>query len=101
KLLRKNELGGEKGYGLAQFKDNARISILMNSFEDIPKVMERLKAIYPDLDVEFKQEGNGYIGFHVTVQQGGVNAEIQLTTNEMFKVKLASDKVYEKVKINW
>ncbi|MEG2958094.1 MAG: hypothetical protein RR826_07585, partial [Christensenellaceae bacterium] len=46
--------------------------------------------------MEFKQEGNGYIGFHVTVQQGGVNAEIQLTTNEMFKVKLASDAIYEK-----
>ncbi len=96
KLFRKNIFDG-RSYALDNFKDNARATVLMNSLDDIPAVMNALKAAYPDLQVEFKHNtGNGYIGFHVTMKQDGVNAEIQLSTPEMFEIKKASDAVYEK-----
>ncbi len=96
KLIRKNELRNKSGYTLNDFKDNIRGSIIMNGLEDIATVMKKLVDIYPNLDVEFKQERSGYIGFHVTVKQDGVNGEIQLTTPQMYKTKMESDAIYDK-----
>jgi hypothetical protein len=60
--------------------------------------MERLKQQYPDLGVEHKHNPiTRYIGFHVTTPLGnGLNAEVQLSMPEMFKVKLATDAIYDK-----
>lgn len=98
KVYRKVENEGNTDYDIYSPKDHVRSSIAMNSVEDIPRVMEKLVQIYPNLKAEFKREiGTGYIGFHLTTPlESGLNGEIQLTTADMFKTKLATDGIYDK-----
>jgi len=97
KVSRK-QAGGDTEYDIYTPKDHARASLMMNSVEDIPVVMDGLRKLYPGLAAEFKHiPATGYLGFHVTMPAGnGLNAEVQLTLPGMFETKKASDAVYDK-----
>ncbi len=94
KLMRKNFFEGRQ-YCLPDFKDNVRATILMNSLDDIAK-LTGLKDVFSTIRVEYKHNSvSGYLGFHITTEINGVKCELQLSTPDMFNIKLESDAIYE------
>ena len=77
--------GGD--YSLASMKDHTRNKIMMNSWEDVPKVISDMEQMGLSPDVEFVLNDWGY---------KGLGWEIQLTTPEDWPRKLKSDAIYDK-----
>ena len=87
--------GGD--YSLASMKDHTRNKIMMNSWEDVPKVISDMEQIGLSPDVEFVLNDWGYKGLHITGRfDNGLGWEIQLTTPEDWPRKLKSDAIYDK-----
>lgn len=95
KVMRKQDAGED--YNLFSMKDHARNKVELNSYDDIPTFLDKLDKRGIKYETEFVQTDMGYKGFHVTYRNGeGLGAEVQLTTKEAWKVKLESDKIYDK-----
>ena len=79
-------------------KDHARSKLLLNDFSQIPQVLELLAQ--KNIPYETEAIGPtewGYRGFHVAYRNdSGIGAEIQLSRPDVWKVKLESDKIYDK-----
>lgn len=87
--------GGD--YSLASMKDHTRNKIMMNSWEDVPKVISDMEQMGLSPDVEFVLNDWGYKGLHITGRfDNGLGWEIQLTTPEDWPRKLKSDAIYDK-----
>lgn len=87
--------GGD--YSLASMKDHTRNKIMMNSWEDVPKVISDMEQMGLSPDVEFVLNDWGYKGLHITGRfNNGLGWEIQLTTPEDWPRKLKSDAIYDK-----
>ena len=87
--------GGD--YSLASMKDHTRNKIMMNSWEDVPKVISDMEQMGLNPDVEFVLNDWGYKGLHITGRfDNGLGWEIQLTTPEDWPRKLKSDAIYDK-----
>jgi hypothetical protein len=84
-------------YSLASMKDHTRNKIMMNSWEDVPKVISDMEQMGLSPDVEFVLNDWGYKGLHITGRfDNGLGWEIQLTTPEDWPRKLKSDAIYDK-----
>ncbi len=95
KAMRKQNAGED--YNLFSMKDHARNKVELNSYDDIPTFLDKLDKRGIKFETEFVQTDMGYKGFHVTYRNSeGLGAEVQLTTKEAWKVKLESDKIYDK-----
>ena len=96
KVNRKSKAGIP--YSIYDMKDHARGKLELSSFEQIPEVLRLLD----EKNIPWSAEAVGptewgYRGFHVTFRDGnGLSSEIQLTRPDVWKVKLESDKIYEK-----
>lgn len=88
--------GGD--YSLASMKDHTRNKIVMNSWNDVPKVINDLTEILGgEPTVEFVMNDWGYKGLHITGRfDNGLGWEIQLSTPEDWPRKLSSDAIYDK-----
>lgn len=96
-------------------RDQNRWTVQIENIEDIPDVINNIRKNIPNTNLEIKngndfyeidEDGNlievkgneidnfGYVGFHITWNENGVNSEIQVTPD--FDRKLASDDFYEK-----
>lgn len=95
KVMRKQD--AVEDYNLFSMKDHARNKVELNSYDDIPTFLDKLDKKGIKYETEFVQTDMGYKGFHVTYRNSeGLGAEVQLTTKEAWKVKLESDKIYDK-----
>ena len=92
--LNRNERDG-KAPGIGALKDLARGHLELNDWEDIPRVLDMLAQKNVPYTTAVKNTDQGYRGFHVTWKDGGIGVELQLTTPEAWKVKLASDAIYD------
>ena len=96
KINRKLAMGRQ--YGIEDVKDHARNKLELDTFDQIPQVLEALKQ----KNIPYQTEAVGptewgYKGFHITWQDNhGVNCELQLTRPDVWQVKLESDAIYEK-----
>ncbi len=98
KVMRKLRRGNYDFYTL---KDHARAAVVVNSLEEVPAIVSALKQKFPGLTGEVFLETplnkSGYRGIHLTIPLGnGLNAEIQITTQEAWKIKKQTDAIYEK-----
>ncbi len=98
KVMRKLRKGDYDFYTL---KDHARAAIVVNSLEDVPTLISALKQKFPGLTGEVFLETplnkSGYRGIHLTLPlANGLNAEIQITTQEAWAVKKQTDAIYDK-----
>ncbi len=105
----------EPDFDASTLRDQNRWSVQVESIEDIPEVINSIRKNIPNTDLEIKngndfyeidKDGNlvevkgrelnnfGYVGFHITWSENGINSEIQVTPD--FDRKLASDKFYDK-----
>ncbi|MBQ7255679.1 MAG: hypothetical protein IJS31_05490, partial [Oscillospiraceae bacterium] len=87
--------GGD--YGLLDMKDHARTHLELNNWDQIPEVLAALDKRNIPYSVEAKATtATGYRGLHITWRSAnGLGCEIQVSTPEAWKVKLATDKVYK------
>lgn len=96
KVQRKSKNGVQ--YSVYDMKDHARGKLELSSFEQIPEVL----SLLDEKNIPWSAEAVGptewgYRGFHVTFRDGnGISSEIQLTRPDVWRVKLESDKIYEK-----
>ncbi|MEG1997626.1 MAG: hypothetical protein RR051_04210, partial [Clostridiales bacterium] len=85
-------------YSVLDMKDHARNKLELNSFDQIPQVLELLAQ--KNIPCETEAIGPtewGYRGFHVTWRtKGGLGCELQLTRPDVWQVKLESDVIYDK-----
>lgn len=100
KVVRKRREGRDN-YGLSDLKDHVRGAIVTKDVEGIEKAIKLLDRRFPfQLQIAMAQAQNafGYRGIHLLVTgfDGAVNAEIQLNTEDGWKVKLKGDETYEK-----
>ena len=88
--------GGD--YSLASMKDHTRNKIVMNSWNDVPKVINDLTEMFGgEPAVEFVTNDWGYKGLHITGRfDNGLGWELQLSTPEDWPRKLRSDAIYDK-----
>lgn len=96
KVVRKQAEGRE--YSLLDMKDHARSRLILDSFDQVPSVLDTLKTRGIPYQVEVVGPTDyGYQGIHVTWRtENGLGVEVQLTTPEAWKTKLASDQIYDK-----
>jgi hypothetical protein len=96
KVNRKKAEG--RAYTLLDMKDHARSCLIMDSFEQAADVLAMLDARGIPYAVEAVGPTDyGYRGLHVTWRtEKGLGVEVQLTTPEAWKTKLASDEIYDK-----
>ena len=96
KTARKQAQG--KPYTVLDMKDHARNKILIKDYSQIADV----ERILQEKGIAYETEVvgptmYGYRGYHITYRNAdGLGAELQLATPEAWKVKLESDKIYEK-----
>lgn len=89
--------GGES-YGLLDMKDHARGKLELPDFNRIPDVLRFLD----EKNIPYSTETIGptewgYRGFHVTWRNAeGIGSELQITRPDVWKVKLESDRIYDK-----
>lgn len=84
-------------YSLASMKDHTRNKIIMNSWDDVPTVLNDMEKLGLSPDVEFVQNEWGYKGLHITGRfDNGLGWELQLSTPEDWPRKLKSDAIYDK-----
>lgn len=89
---------GRGDYTLLSMKDHARQKVFVNDWTDIPTVLDYLDA----RGIAYQTEAvgpteYGYKGFHITWTNGnGLGSELQVTMPDVWKVKLASDAIYDK-----
>lgn len=94
KIVRK---GGQDKYPLLKMKDHTRTKIELDSFEQIQDVLDALDEKNIPYQTENVRNEWGYNGFHVTWRNpNGITSELQLTTPEIWKLKLWSDGIYDK-----
>lgn len=96
KAARKQAEG--RDYSLLDMKDHARSRLILDSFDQVDSVLKALDARGVPYDVEAVGPTDyGYRGLHVTWRtENGLGVEVQLTTPETWKTKLASDQIYDK-----
>lgn len=85
-------------YSLLDMKDHARSRLILDSFDQVDSVLKALDARGVPYEVEAVGPTDyGYRGLHVTWRtENGLGVEVQLTTPEAWKTKLASDQIYDK-----
>ena len=88
-------------YTVYSMKDHARGVIFLNDFSEVPKVVKSLKemndSLTGEVSIEKPLNESGYRGIHLVLDLGNnINGEIQLHTNESWKIKKETDKIYEK-----
>ena len=91
----------EADYTVFSAKDHARAALLVSDFNDISQTVEALKKRFPNITgeafIDRPLNKSGYRGIHLTVaMEGGVNAEIQLSTPEAWAIKKQTDEIYDK-----
>lgn len=98
KVRRKSMAGSP--YSVYDMKDHVRGALLVNDYNEIPAVLQKLDENSIPYTVEnfFEHPTEwGYKGVHITFPYGdGINAEIQIATPEAWQVKKISDQLYEK-----
>ena len=93
--------GTQADYNVFSAKDHARAALLVNDFNSVPQTIEALKKHFPNLSgevfIDTPLNNSGYRGIHLSVaMDGGVNAEIQLSTPEAWAIKKQTDAIYDK-----
>ena len=89
KIERKNDA--------SKINDLARGKIEVNDFSEIPTVLNKLKQKGVNFDVKVPSNEWGYKGFHLKIKDlDGVNAELQITRGDVWKIKEQSDLIYAK-----
>lgn len=96
KVQRKRDAG--VNYGVYDMKDHTRGALSLNSFEQIPQVLQALRERGVNYNVEAVGPTEwGYSGLHITWDNGdGIRSEIQMTRPDVWQVKKESDLIYEK-----
>ena len=96
KVIRKE---GE-GYAIADIKDHARGTIILDDFSQVPAVVEALSRrakITGEASVEEPLNRFGYRGVHLATKlDEGINGEIQLHTKRSWMIKKQTDPIYRK-----
>lgn len=96
KVQRKRDAG--VNYGVYDMKDHTRGALSLNSFEQIPQVLQALRERGVNYNAEaVGPTAWGYSGLHITWDNGnGIRSEIQMTRPDVWQVKKESDLIYEK-----
>lgn len=89
---------GRGDYTLLSMKDHARQKVFVNDWTDIPAVLDYLSSRGIAYETEAVGPTEyGYQGFHITwTNENGLGSELQVTKPDVWKVKLASDAIYDK-----
>ena len=97
KVLRKWK-DGKLEYGVYSIKDHTRGKLELRDFDQTQDVLDALRAEAGDITVEaIGPTELGYRGIHVTWRnKNGLYSEVQLTRADVWKVKMASDAIYDK-----
>jgi len=95
KIIRKIEKENRSNFTLKDLPDMARCSILIDSFDDAPKLIMTLKDNMPLLTGDLSIKSSGYRGIHLHYPIDGVETEIQISTPEAFRCKRITDSVYD------
>lgn len=77
-------------------KDAARGHLEMPSWDYTQRVLDALTNAKIPYTATQKQTAQGYRGLHLTWDDGGVGVELQLTTPEVWAVKMKSEEIYAK-----
>ena len=86
-----------KNYTLAQMKDHTRTHIELESFSQIEQLYDELYKRGIDFNAEALHTEFGYVGLHLTwINSDGTFAEMQVSTKEHWKTKLAGDIIYDR-----
>ncbi len=96
KIQRKIEIEGNLDYKLADIRDMARCSVLLNSYRDIPQFLLQLKQKYPSLNGYIARFPSGYKGIHLNFNIDGITVELQLSTQRSWEVKQLTEYCYVK-----
>jgi len=96
KIERKVNIEGKKDFTLYQMPDLARCAILVDSYEDVPKLLMTLKDNMPFLTGDLSIKSSGYRGIHLHYPIDGIQTEIQISTPEAWRCKRITDSVYDR-----
>lgn len=94
--VKREVYSGNTDYSLGQLNDLSRCALIVNSYSEIPQIVQSLNKIYPELVGHVTRRSAGYIGIHLNFKINNIPIEVQVSTNDAWLVKQASEHVYRK-----
>lgn len=94
--VKREVYSGQLDYSLSKLNDLSRCALIVNSYSEIPGILQNLNKIFPDLVGHVSRHSKGYIGIHLNFRIDNIPIEVQLSTSDAWLVKQAAEHVYKR-----
>jgi len=94
--VKRQVYSGNLDFTLGKLNDLSRCALILNSYSQVPKILQKLSISYPSIVGHISRHSTGYIGIHLNFLDDNIPLEIQISTDGAWLVKQASEHVYKK-----
>lgn len=94
--VKREVYSGQLDYSLSKLNDLSRCALIVNSYSEIPGILQNLSKVYPELVGHVSRHSTGYIGIHLNFKIDNIPIEVQISTSDAWLVKQASEHVYKR-----
>ncbi len=94
--VKREVYSGQIDFSLGKLNDLSRCALIVDSYSEVPKILQNLNKMYPELVGHVSRHSTGYIGLHLNFTVNNIPIEVQLSTPDAWLVKQASEYVYKR-----